>query len=265
MSKITEQPDDKPAEARPPEAEVPEAKGTDAKVKEAPARRRLTSTEVRDYLKAHPGFLARNADILETQALPPRSDADGVKVIDFQRALVDRLRTDNARLRDFQSEVITAARANVSALAVVHEAVLQILEATSFEELIHVLTQELAPSLGIEVVTLCLEGEASPESPEVPNLQLLAAGTIDALLGPGQNIRLASGAFDDGTIFGPAAERVQSQAFARLDLGDAPAGLLALGSQEPDKYDEGQGGELLHFLALVVERVIQLWLRQSQA
>ncbi|PWR20838.1 DUF484 family protein [Zavarzinia compransoris] len=264
MSKTTEQPEDATPETATPEAATPET-AAKAEPAPAPARRRLTSTEVRGYLMAHPGFLARNADLLEHQALPPRSDADGDKVVDFQRALVERLRTDNARLRHFQSEVITAARANVSAQGLVQEAILLLLEAASFEEAIHAITQDLAPVLGIDVVTLCLEGEGMEDAPDLPNLQLVVPGTVDALLGEGQAIRLASGAFDDGTLFGPAAPLVQSQAFARLDLGDGPVGLLALGSRDPDKYDEGQGGELLHFLALVVERVIQLWLRLAQA
>lgn len=247
--------------------EKPEnASGTGPAAEKPPApRKRLTSAEVRDYLMTHPSFLARHPDVLESQSLPPRSDADGEKVVDFQRALVDRLRRDNDRLRHFQAEVITAARANVSAQTLVHEAVLLLMESESFEQLIHVLTQDLAAALGIDVVTLCLESaEDWADRPAVQNLHLVAPGTIDAAMGEGVAIRLCAGAVDDGTIFGPAAGLVRSQALARLDLGEGgPAGLLALGSRDEEKYEEGQGGELFGFLALATERMIQLWLRQG--
>ncbi|MCF4165672.1 DUF484 family protein [Zavarzinia compransoris] len=255
MTTTTEKPDSqKPEGAKPAAGEKPAA-----------ARKRLTSAEVRDYLMTHPGFLARNPDVLEHQSLPPRSDADGEKVVDFQRALVDRLRRDNDRLRVFQSEVITAARANVSAQALVHEAVLMLMEATSFEQLIHTITQDLAPAIGIDVVTLCVESEEPwSDTPAVRNLHLLPPGAIDMVMGEGVGARLVAGEIDDGAIFGPAATLVRSQALARLDLGeDGPVGLLALGSRDAEKYEEGQGGELLGFLALAVERMIQLWLRQS--
>lgn len=233
---------------------------------EAPLpRRRLTASEVREYLLAHPGFFTKNSDVLEALTLPGRPDADGVKVIDFQRAQVDRLRTDNIRLRHFQSEVITAARANVSALAVVHEAVLHLLEAPSFEQLIHTITEDLAGSIGIDVVALGIESvNEDAERPVVPNLHLLEPGTIDAFLGLGRNVSLLAETPGDPRIFGPAAELVQSQALVRLDLGsDMPLGLLALGSRDPVKYEAGQGSELLGFLALTIERLIQLWLRQD--
>lgn len=228
-------------------------------------RRRLTASEVRDYLLAHPGFLTKNADVLEHLNLPGRPEADGVKVVDFQRAQVERLRTDNARLRHFQSEVITAARANVSAQAVVHEAILLLLEAPSFEHLIHVITQELAGAIGIDVAALGIEShELAMERPAMQNLHLLEPGTIDAFMGLGRNISLLAETPGDPRIFGPAAELVQSQALVRLDLGpNMPMGLLALGSRDATKYEAGQGSELLGFLALAVERLIQLWLRRE--
>jgi len=240
------------AQAAPPEAA-------------APNRRRLTAGEVREYLLAHPGFLTKNPEVLEHQALPARADADGHRVVDFQRALVDRLRNDNAKLRSFQSEVLTAARANVSAQSLVHEAILLLLEAESFEHLIHAITLDLAPMLGIDVVTLSVETlEAVPERPSLQNFYLVPPGTVDGLIDPGRPVRLISQPPEDSMVFGPATPLVQSQALARLDIGgESPLGLLALGSREATKYEPGQGSELLGFLAGTVERLIRLWLRPT--
>ncbi len=245
--------------------ELPDAKAElPAPEKPAP-KHRTTATEVCDYLDAHPAFLAKHVDVLTRQTLPGQSGTDGERVIDFQHMQVQRLRSENERLRQFQTEVLTAARANVSAQALVHEAVLMLMEAESLEHLVHVITQDLAPALGIDVVTLCVEGSEGDGRPSVQNLHVLPEGTIDALLGPGKTVRLAGERPDDGTVFGPAAGLIESHALARLDLGEAaPLGLLALGSREATKYEAGQGSELLGFLGLSVERLLQLWLRRNQ-
>lgn len=245
--------------------ESPELAETATTEEAAPNRRRLSAAEVREYLLTHPGFLAKNPEILEQQALPAREGTDGNRVVDFQRALVDRLRRDNAKLRDFQSEVLTAARANVSAQGLVHEAILLMLEAESFEHLIHAITLDLAPLLGIDVVTLCVETlEISPERPPLQNFYLVPPGTVDAFIDPAKTVRLIAEAPEDSLIFGPATPLVQSQALARLDIGgESPLGLLALGSRDATKYEPGQGSELLGFLAAAVERLIRLWLRPT--
>jgi hypothetical protein len=50
-------------------------------------------------------------------------------------------------------------------------------------------------------------------------------------------------------------------AHLRLDLGaEAPRGLLALGSTEPDAFETNQSTDLLAFFAQVLERCVQRWL-----
>ena len=64
-----------------------------------------------------------------------------------------------------------------------------------------------------------------------------------------------------GELFGAAAGLVRSEALIRLSIGDAtPEALLALGSRDAEHFQEGQGTELLGFLARVVEGSIRGWL-----
>ena len=54
---------------------------------------------------------------------------------------------------------------------------------------------------------------------------------------------------------------MKSQALARLHASRrSPAGLLALGSRDPEKFHSGQASELLTFLARTLERLIRGWL-----
>lgn len=249
----------------PTKSDPPGGSGDGAAKPAARAARRPTAGEVRDYLISHPGFLAKHPEVLEAATLPGSQDGQDGKVVDLQQVMMTRLRSDNARLKQFQTEVLGAARANLTAQGLVHEAILMLLEAGSLERLIHAITQDLSGVLGIDVVTLCVEaGEPTPDRPAIPNLFLLPEGTVDRLLGPGKPVHLWGNADGPSELFGPAAGLVRSQALARIDLGEgSPPGLIALGSREATKYEANQGAELLGFLALAVERLIQQWLKQD--
>jgi hypothetical protein len=62
-------------------------------------------------------------------------------------------------------------------------------------------------------------------------------------------------------IYGSMAGVVNSQALIRLFISSrSPAGLLALGSRDPDMFAPGRGTDLISFLSGVIERLIRLWL-----
>jgi len=222
----------------------------------------LTAIEVADYLAGHPDFLIHNPDLIEVLSPPGRFDkVDRDGVVDLQRFMVDRLQGELARLGDSQHELIAATRSNLSSQVQVHRAVLTLLEATSFEHLIHLITHELAQILDVDAVTLSVESETAPPALRTSGVFVLSAGCIDHLLGEGRDVLLRDRAEGMDRIFGPAAALVRSDALIRLGLGArAPAVLLAIGSREETRFHPGQGTELLGFLAGVLARLIRGWL-----
>ena len=75
--------------------------------------------------------------------------------------LVDRLEERLDRLEDTHREVLAAAYENVAGTNQVHRACLALLEPADFADFLRVLTREVAPILGVEVIRLGLEGEAA--------------------------------------------------------------------------------------------------------
>ena len=66
----------------------------------------------------------------------------------------------------------------------------------------------------------------------------------------------------DPEIFGEASGLVRSEALVRLRISlRTPAGLLAFGSRDPERFGPSQATELLNFLARVLEHCIRTWLR----
>lgn len=220
----------------------------------------LSEADVKEYLKRHPGFLAEHADLLPILTPPSLRREEGV--VDMQRYMVQRLQRRLSQLSTSQDELIAAGRSNLSTQSQVHEAVLAMLEARGFEHLIHVITQDFATILHVDVVVLLIEeSELARPHAAGSNLYVVRKGAIDRLLGQGRDILLRERSERTDLLYGPAATLVRSDALARLRFApEAPAGLIAIGSRQQAKFHPGQGTELLQFLARAVERCIRAWL-----
>ena len=225
--------------------------------------RRITGTagaeEVAAYLREHPDFLIRHADLV--QHLTPPMVPRGSNVLDLQYYMLDRLQAEVGRLRGEQRELLTTSRANLHNQNRIHAAALFLLDAQSFEQLIQTITTDLAVLLDLDVSRLIVEsGDRDLPRNETVGVRVVKAGSIDRWLGRREMV-LAGRVYGDPAVFGGAAGLVCSQALIRLHIsGESPPGMLAFGSREPDLFHQGQGTELLNFLARVVERCIRTWL-----
>ncbi|MFD1626726.1 DUF484 family protein [Azospirillum griseum] len=219
----------------------------------------VSCDDVRAYLRGHPDFLVQNADLVP-HLTPPSIDR-GRGVVDLQMFMVDRLRGDLRRLKDQNRELLGSSRANLNSQNRIHAAVLYLLDAQSFEQLIHTITNDLAVLLDLDVACLVVESNGS----DIPHVQtsgvrVVAAGTVADLLGHA-DVALNADIVGDPLLYGHAAALVRSEALVRIQVSsETPDGLLAFGSRDPHTFQQGQGTDLVGFLARVIERVIRGWL-----
>jgi uncharacterized protein YigA (DUF484 family) len=219
----------------------------------------LTAEDVCAYLREHPDFLVQHTELVDH--LTPPSHDRGRGVVDLQAFMVDRLRGDIRMLKDQQRELITTTRANLNSQNRIHAAVLFLLDAQNFEQLIQTIATDLAVLLDLDVACLAVESNGL-DIPHVhrTGVRVVEPGRIDEWLGT-RDVVLAADTPGDPELFGPGAGLVRSQALIRLQVSsETPEGLLAFGSREPDMFHQGQGTELVCFLARVVERCIRSWL-----
>ena len=105
---------------------------------------------------------------------------------------------------------------------------------------------------GLVAGALAVEGDAPA------GWRTLPVGFTGHLLGAA-SLRLG-GAVASEPLFGALGPEVKSSALVRLTLwGEARAGLLAFGSPDPAGFTPDMGGELVAFLARVVERTAERW------
>jgi uncharacterized protein YigA (DUF484 family) len=213
----------------------------------------LSGEQVSNFLSNNPNFFEENPDTLKSMEVPSRWSGDGV--VDMQKFMLEQLRGEIDNLRDCTQDVIETSRTNMSIQTRTHTAVLALLFASNFNQLISVVSEDFPLLLDIHVAKIGFEPANSPET-EIQSdaVTRYLPGDVDQLTGPDQDVVLMQNVNDDGSLFGEEAVLIHSAALARLRPGlRTPTGLLALGAKGSAFYP-GQGTELIGFLARVLER-----------
>jgi hypothetical protein len=228
----------------------------EGKVKErAPSRvpAEAAVEAVKAYIRLNRNKLAHDSEILAL-LLPERFATSEVR--DLQRHVIDRLTKDNAALRA-ECDGLRGARDRDMRLAeAVRLAVLELVDARTFDEAIAV-ARGSARKFGANRAAICVEGEENARPKGATGVRLLAAGTVDTLLGPGT----MAGVLSNGAsvLFGTAGGDCRSIAAFRLRIG-TPAALYVLGAREPRRFVAADTAADLFFFARALERAIRAWL-----
>ena len=228
--------------------------------------RALTGDEVAGYLRRNPGFLSNYPDVASILHAPdrfaePPTEGDA-PVVDLQRYMVERLRSDVDQAELRTARLIDTSRENLVGQRRIHEAVLSMLAAGTLEQLVEIVTTDMAIQLDIDVVSICMESDkALPDGALRQGLALMDEGLVDEIMGPATDCVLrdaSTPAGDRELIFGAGAGLIDSDALLRVQPHPTtPQGMLALGSREPDKFHPDQGSELLLFLARCFEQTLR--------
>lgn len=220
---------------------------------------RLTASQVEEYLRENPDFLAKHAQLISLLEPPARKFGSG-KVADLQQYMLSRQRDQIVTLGRQHQALLKTSRTNQRTQSRVHKGVLAVMRARTLEHLIEVVTTDLAVILDLDVVTLCIESGKVPRV-AVHGVRVLPDGLVDQLVGGDGRLELADNVVGDKRVYGSAAGLVRSQALLRLRVRrEPPHALLAFGSRDPKHFSAGQGTELLSFLARVIEQAIREWL-----
>ncbi|WP_022705893.1 DUF484 family protein [Paracoccus zeaxanthinifaciens] len=214
--------------------------------------------ETKAKLIASPEAILSDRDLM--RALVDAREADlGDNVIDIRGRAMEALESRLDRLESAHETVIAAAYDNQSGTAVVHRAVLGLLECTDLADLVGALQSHIAPLLRIETLRLLVEhGPGLPRLPE--DVIVLPEGAVELALAAGrraprgEDIQLRRAAIVTEPAHG---RRVASEALIPLDLGQGrPPALILMGSADPSRFQPAHGTDLLRFFAQVFRLVL---------
>lgn len=230
----------------------------------------MIDQDTRDRIIAAPETLLEDSDVMN--ALIAASErAMGSNVIDLRGIAMERLESRLDRLEDTHRTVIAAAYENLAGTNQVHRAVLQILDAATFQEFLRALGDQVAPTLRVDAVRLVLESVQAETAAALKRMSdvvhVAEAGFVADYMAAGRGgstkaVVLRQVLPSSDALYGEKAGFIRSEAVMRLDLGKGRLpGLLVLGAEDPHQFKPNHGTDLLAFLAGVFERAMRRWLQ----
>jgi hypothetical protein len=212
----------------------------------------LSADAVRRFLSDNPDFIRGDHGLLDELGLKIAAG----NVVDFGPAALARVHAAHQREATQRQQLEETARANFSAQAQTHGAVIDLLDARNHSDLAWRIDELAKHRFGLAAAVIALE---DPE--RVPaGWRPLVEGQVDMILGGEQRLARMGFAPTARGLFGDQAGEIRSMAMVRMAIWEpARQGLLAFGSTDPEGFTEDMGTELVAFLARVVERTAERW------
>lgn len=220
----------------------------------------LTQEQVVQYLNENTDFFVNNPDALESVQLNQSPDG----TISLAHRQTQRLQVKNKKLHEQLTALIDNAHSNTELQDRVHNLCLRLMDASNIENLLSLLVVELKQEFDADEVALrlfCSEND-SAKLPEIEgNISQIHADdkslkVFDSVLSKQQPVCGRLTKAQKKVLFAEQAQQVES--IACLPLGHEPcAGILAIGSYDPNRFHSDMGTVYLAFLGGVLMRLLR--------
>lgn len=212
----------------------------------------LSPDEVRRFLSDNPEFLREDDGLLAELGLKVAAG----NVVDFGPAALARVHAAHQREAEMRQLLEETARANFSAQAQTHGAVVDLLDSRNHSDLARRVDELARTRFGLAAGVIALEAEGAPPA----GWRHLVDGQVDMILGGPQRLARMGFAPTALGLFGDVGPEIGSMAMVRMAIWEpSRTGLLAFGSADPEGFTPDMGSELVAFLARVVERTAERW------
>ena len=197
----------------------------------------MRSEEIAQYLQDNPQFFEEHADLISRLVIP---HPHGGRTISITERQMLGLRDKNKLLEGKMSELLQFGEENDSISEKMHRLGVAMIAAASFQSVLHTLNFHLRDDFAIPHVALRLWGhpENSDELPEFADvseeLQVFAETLSEPYCG-------STSGFETSSWFGDASSHLRSQALIAMRNGGGTIGMIALGSEEPQRFYAGMG------------------------
>jgi len=215
---------------------------------------------IADYLRSHPEFFNRHADLLETLRIP-HPCRPAVSLVERQLL---RLREENGELRGRLRELVSVARENEALAQRMQALMLGLMEAEGFDGVMVALQTVLRDDFNADFTTLKLVAE--PLSGE-PDRECVACWRFTEA----RELAVLQGLLGTRKAYCGRLTRDQAQALfdepgqlgsvALVPLqGDGWWGLLAVGSRDEGRFSPGMGTLFLNRIGELVSHALSPYL-----
>lgn len=222
----------------------------------------LTAEAVAEYLRQHPEFFNDHPELV-AELTVPHGSGNAVSLVERQ---VLALREQNEETRKRLHELIEIARQNEELARRMHQLALTLMDAAEPKDIFSTLYDNLRRNFHADHVVVRLfanpafvdtyagEEFAGPDIPEYTLFRSLIAQRtpLSGRLKRQQQVFL----------FGDEGDDIASAVMVPLHAPDW-GGILAIGSRDADRFQEGMGVELLANLGEVLSFILKPWVEEQ--
>ena len=197
----------------------------------------MKSEEIAQYLQDHPQFFEEHAELMSHMVIP---HPHGGRTISITERQMLSLRDKNKQLEVKMNELLQFGEENDSISEKMHRLGVAMIAAASFQSVLHTLNFHLRDDFSIPHVALRRwnrpdNAEELPEFTEVSAELQAFAETL------GQPYCGSTSGFETSSWFGEASKQVRSQALIAMRNGGGTIGMIALGSEDAQRFYAGMG------------------------
>ena len=197
----------------------------------------MKSEEVAQYLQDNPRFFEDHADLMSRLVIP---HPHGGRTISITERQMLSLRDKNKQLEGKMDELLQFGEENDTISEKMHRLGVAMIAAATFQSVLHTLNFHLRDDFSIPHVAMRLwdRPENADELPEFADvseeLQVFAETLSQPYCG-------STSGFETSSWFGDAAKHIRSQALIAMRNGGGTIGMIALGSEDAQRFYAGMG------------------------
>ncbi len=197
----------------------------------------MKSEEVAQYLQDHPQFFEEHAELMSHMVIP---HPHGGRTISITERQMLSLRDKNKQLEVKMNELLQFGEENDAISEKMHRLGVAMIAAASFQSVLHTLNFHLRDDFSIPHVALRLwnRPDSAEELPEFAEVSAELQAFAETL---GQPYCGSTSGFETSSWFGEASKQVRSQALIAMRNGGGTIGMIALGSEDAQRFYAGMG------------------------
>lgn len=197
----------------------------------------MKSEDVALYLQNNPQFFEEHAELMSHMVIP---HPHGGRTISITERQMLSLRDKNRQLEEKMDELLLFGEENDTISEKMHRLGVAMIATVTFQSVLHTLNFHLRDDFSIPHVALRLwerpeSVDELPEFTEVSEELQVFAETL------GQPYCGSTSGFETSSWFGEASLHVRSQALIALRNGGGTIGMIALGSEDGQRFYAGMG------------------------
>ncbi len=217
---------------------------------------------IADYLKLNPGFFTSFPELI-TELQIPHDSGQAISLVERQ---VQMIRDENNKLRSRFKELLDVASENEALIRSMHRLTLQLMEASSPQQIFATMQEQLAESFGADSVFVRIFGAPAFIDQDAGEEFVAAQSPLVSLFEDVLNAEMPfSGRLKQEqyqSLFGTDDENKGSVVMVPLHT-DHWQGLLVIGSNDSARYQPGMGVDLLIHMGDVLSLILDPWVKRA--